>query len=91
MAATLNLSTNCGIPFEFTAVTFLYGSYFSEQLFYPEELFEIKISKKELIFQSRYFCTVSTFFRKATFWKKLISQKNNILQYILTFSGELSF
>ena len=69
MAATLNLSTNCGIPFEFTAVTFLYGSYFSEQLFYPEELFEIKISKKELIFQSRYFCTVSTFSEKLHFGK----------------------
>ena len=46
MAATLNLSTNCGIPFEFTAVTFLDGSYFSEQLFYPDELFRINIPKK---------------------------------------------
>ena len=42
----------------------LYGNYFSEQLFYPEELFRLKISKKELIFQSRYFCTVSTFSEK---------------------------
>ena len=47
----------------------LYGSYFSEQLFYPEELFRIKISKEELIFQSRYFCTVSTFSEKIDFWK----------------------
>ena len=47
----------------------LYGSYFSEQLFYPEELFRIKISKKELIFQNRYFCTVLTFSEKIDFRK----------------------
>ena len=46
-----------------------YDSYFSEQLLYPEELFRIKISKKELIFQSRYFCTVSTFSEKIDFGK----------------------
>ena len=28
----------------------LYGNYFSQQLFHPEELFRTKISKKELIF-----------------------------------------
>ena len=53
----------------------LYGSYFSEQLFFSEELFRIKISKKELLFQSRYFCT--NLFRKGTFWKRLIFQKIN--------------
>ena len=34
----------------------LYGSYVSEQLFFS--LFRIKISKKELLLQSRYFYTV---------------------------------
>ena len=32
-------------------------------------LFRIKISKKELLFQSRYFCTVSTFSEKLHFGK----------------------
>ena len=32
-------------------------------------LFRIKISKKELLFQSRYFCTVSTFSEKVYFGK----------------------
>ena len=32
-------------------------------------LFKIKISKKELLFQSRYFCTVSTFSEKLHFGK----------------------
>ena len=35
-----------------------------EQLFFSEELFRIKISKKEPFFQSRYFCTTSTFLEK---------------------------
>ena len=35
-----------------------------EQLFFSEELFRIKISKKEPLFQSRYFCTASTFLEK---------------------------
>ena len=34
-----------------------------------EELFRIKISKKELLFQSRYFCTASTFSEKLYFGK----------------------
>ena len=42
----------------------LYGNYSSGHLFYPEKLFRIKISKKELIFHSRYFCTVSTFHKR---------------------------
>ena len=44
----------------FMAVTFR-NSYFS--------LFRIKISKKELLFQGRYFCTVSTFSEKLHFGK----------------------
>ena len=43
----------------FLRIRSFYGSYFSQQLFNLEELFRIKISKKELIFQRRYFCTVS--------------------------------
>ena len=56
----------------FTAVTFRNSYFFSE------ELFRIKISKKELLFQSRYFFLHSiNLFRKVTFWKKLIFQKIN--------------
>ena len=40
-----------------------------ETAIYPEELFRIKISKKELIFLSRYFCIVSTFSEKLHFGK----------------------
>ena len=39
------------------------------QLFFSEKLFRIKISKKELLFQSRYFCTASTFSEKLHFGK----------------------
>ena len=46
-------------------------------------LFRIKISKKELLFQSRYFCTVSTFSEKLYFGKKLIFQKSNIPHCLL--------
>ena len=53
----------------------LYGSYFSEQLFFSEELFWIKISKKELLFQSRYFCTASTFSEKLHFGKNWFFRK----------------
>ena len=42
-----------------------------------EELFRIKISKKELPFQSRYFCTAPIFSEKPHFGKKLIFQKMN--------------
>ena len=42
-----------------------------------EELFRIKISKKELPFQSSYFCTASIFSEKPHFGKKLIFQKMN--------------
>ena len=42
---------------------------------FSEELFRIKISKKELLFQSRYFCTVSTFSEKLRFGKSLFFRK----------------
>ena len=50
---------------------------------FSEELFRTKISKKELLFQSRYFCTVSTwqhfrityFFWRAVFLEQLRFQK----------------
>ena len=37
---------------------------------FSEELFRIKISKKELLFQNRYFCTASTFSKKLYLGKK---------------------
>ena len=40
------------------------GSSLWQLFFGTEELFRIKISKKELLFQSRYFCTASTFSEK---------------------------
>ena len=42
---------------------------FGTVLFFSEKLFRIKISKKELLFQSRYFCTASTFSEKLYFGK----------------------
>ena len=50
---------------------------------FSEELFKIKISKKELLFQSRYFYTASTFSEKLHLGKKLIFQKSNIPHYLL--------
>ena len=50
----------------FLRIRSFYGSYSPEQLFFLEELFKIKISKKKLLFQSRY---SNNFFKKATFWK----------------------
>ena len=48
------------------------------QLFFSEKLFRIKISKKELLFQNRYFFLHSiNLFGKVTFWKELIFQKIN--------------
>ena len=44
------------------------------QLFFSEKLFRIKISKKELLFQSRYFCTASTFSEKLHFGKTDFSE-----------------
>ena len=41
-------------------------------------LFRIKIYKKELFFQSRYFCTISTFLEK----KEKIFKKSNIPYYL---------
>ena len=52
---------------------FRIGSSLQQLLFgtaiFLEELFRIKISKKELLFQSRYFCTASTFSEKLHFGK----------------------
>ena len=50
---------------------------------FSEELFKIKISKKELLFQSRYFYTASAFSEKLHLGKKLIFQKSNIPLYLL--------
>ena len=52
-------------------------------IFFSEELFWIKISKKELLFQTRYSCIASTFLEKLLFGKKLIFQKSNIPHYLL--------
>ena len=60
---------------------------------FSEELFRIKISKKELLFQSRYFCTASTFseklhfrityfFWRAVFLEQLFSQKTPLPQQL---------
>ena len=67
----------------------LYGTYFSERQFFLQELFRIKISKKELLSQSRYFCTASTFQKSYILEKADFSEK----QYsaLPTFSGELLF
>ena len=54
-----------------------------------EELFRIKISKKELLFQSRYFCTASIFSEKLYFGKNWFFRKS--ISALPTFSGELSF
>ena len=43
--------------------------------FFLEELFRIKISKKELLFQSRYICTASTFSKKLHFGKNWFFRK----------------
>ena len=59
------------------------------QLFFSEKLFRIKISKKELLFQSRYFCTASTFSEKLHFGKNWFFRKS--ISALPTFSGELSF
>ena len=37
--------------------------------FFSEELFRIKMSEKELLFQRRYFCTASTFSERLYFGK----------------------
>ena len=54
-----------------------------------EELFRIKISKKELLFQSRYFCTASTFSEKLHFGENRFFRKS--ISALPAFSGELSF
>ena len=52
-------------------------------------LFRIKISKKELLFQSRYFCTAPTFSGKLCFGKDWFFRKS--ISALPTFSGELYF
>ena len=54
----------------FSAVTF--------QNSYPQ-----KTSTEELLFRSRFFCTTSTFSKKARFWKRLLFQKSEIPHYLL--------
>ena len=46
---------------------------FGIAIFFSEELFRIKLYKKELHFQSRYFCTPSTFSEKLCISEKLIN------------------
>ena len=52
-------------------------------------LFRITISKKELLFQSRYFCTVSTFSKRYIMEKANFSEKE--FSVLPPFSGELPF
>ena len=59
----------------FRAVTF------QNRYFFVMEFFKMKIPTEELLFSNR-FCTASTFFRRATIWKKLIFQKRNILHQL---------
>ena len=61
----------------FSAVTF--------QNSYPQ-----KTSTEELLFRSRFFCTTSTFSKKARFWKRLLFQKSKIPYYLL-FLGSYLF
>ena len=61
----------------------LYGSYLSEQLIFLEELFRIRISKNELLFQSRYFCTASTFSQKSYIFEKTDFSENHFPYYLL--------
>ena len=42
-----------------------------------------KTSTEELLFRSRFFCTTSTFQKKARFWKRLLFQKSKIPHYLL--------
>ena len=70
----------------FFGAKILQSSHFSEQLFFSEELFRIKIAKKELLFQS---CTASTFSGKLHFGKNWFFRKS--ISALSTFSGELSF
>ena len=58
---------------------------------FSEELFGIKISKKELFFQSRCYCTTSNFSKKLyfDFGKKLFFRKS--ISALPTFSGGRPF
>ena len=42
-----------------------------------------KTSTEELLFPSRFFCTTSTFSKKARFLKKLLFQKSKVPHYLL--------
>ena len=56
---------------------------------FSQELFRIKLCKKELLFQSRYFCTASTFSKRVRFGKNWFFRRS--VSSLLTFSGGLSF
>ena len=56
---------------------------FRTATFLLEELFRTKSSKEELPFRGRYFCTTSTFFRKATFWKNFSEKQYSSLPTFL--------
>ena len=57
----------------------IYGTYFSEQLFFSEELFRIYLSKRELLFWSKYFCTGPAFSEKLHFGKMWYFRKAILL------------
>ena len=50
---------------------------------FSEELFRLKISKRELLLWSRYFCTASAFWELLYFGKKMIFQRSNSPHYLL--------
>ena len=61
---------------------------FGTAIFFSEELFKIMLYKKELLFQSRCFCTASTFSEKLRFGRNRFFRKS--ISALPTFSGELS-
>ena len=80
----------------------LYSSYFSEQLFHPEELFRIKTSKKSYFFEAvisaqyqfflkRKILEKANFFRKAIFPRTYLLFLENCLFRVATFSIGATF
>ena len=65
----------------FRAVTFRNNHFLAEELFRKKDIYRRATFSKQVLLH------IINFFRKATFWKKLIIQKSNTL----TFSGELPF
>ena len=61
---------------------------FGTAIFFSEELFKIMLYKKELLFQSRCFCTASIFSEKLRFGKNGFFRKS--ISALPTFFGELS-